>query len=349
MNMKTNNKKHVNIPVFIPHLGCPNQCVFCNQRSISGTSSFSEDDAAMIIEDTLSTLRGSGKKCEIAFFGGSFTGIDRALMVRLLDLAEEYVKRGDVVGIRMSTRPDYISPEIIGILSGYTVTQVELGIQSMNRGVLSACKRGHTPEDTVKACGLLKNAGFSFVGQMMIGLPTATQTDETECAEKICAMGADAARVYPTVVFRDTELEKDTESGIYKPLMVDEAVERTKNVLEVFDAHGVNVIRIGLCDNESLHSDETYVAGPNHGAIGEMARSAVFYDVMTAMLEQAVRDGKQLYGKKVLFSVPCGATSMAVGHKRANSEKIKNNYGVKCVEILENPSLVRYNIKMEIM
>lgn len=346
--MKT-KEKHVNIPVFIPHLGCPNQCVFCNQRTISGTSSFSEDDAAGIIEENLTTLRGTGKKCEIAFFGGSFTGIDRGLMIRMLDLAESYVKSGDVSGIRMSTRPDYISDEITEILSQYTVSQVELGIQSMSDSVLSACKRGHTAADTEKACALLNKAGFSFVGQMMIGLPTATAADEAECARRICEMGADGARVYPTVVFRATELAANAENGTYKPLTVDEAVERSANVLKIFDKYGVDVIRVGLCDNESLHSDETYVAGPNHSAIGEMARSAVFFDKMCALLDSAIAENKPVAGKRLTFTVPKGAASMAAGHKRKNTESIINIYNAKCVKILENPSLMRYNIRVDIM
>lgn len=179
-------KNHVNIPVFIPHLGCPNMCVFCNQRAISGVSSFIPDMAEETIETALSSLDGMADRTEIAFFGGSFTGIDRELMVSLLDLAQSYVEDGRVSGIRMSTRPDYIDGEIISILKNYTVKAVELGIQSTSDKVLAASKRGHTSECSFRAMTMLRDAGFTTVGQMMIGLPLSTREDEVKTAEDIC-------------------------------------------------------------------------------------------------------------------------------------------------------------------
>ena len=161
-------KKHANIPLFVVHMGCPNQCVFCNQRLISGTSSFSADNAEEQIERALTTLSGTGRQAEIAFFGGSFTGIERSLMVGLLDTAQKYVEQGYVSGIRMSTRPDYIDADILAILSRYTVSCVELGIQSMSDSVLRITKRGHTAEDTRRACRLLTESGIPFAGQMML-------------------------------------------------------------------------------------------------------------------------------------------------------------------------------------
>ena len=225
--------RHINIPIFIPHLGCPNQCIFCNQRHISGTVNFDENEVENNIKSVLSTVK-QDDECEIAFFGGSFTGIDRELMVRLLDIAQKYVNSGDVVGIRMSTRPDYINEEIVNIFNLYKITFVELGIQSMNDNVLSFLKRGHTSDDTVRASNLLKNAGIPFVGQMMIGLPTATKNDEIECARRICELGASASRIYPTLVFCNTELEELTRNLEYTPLSVDEAVYRSAEVLHIF-------------------------------------------------------------------------------------------------------------------
>ena len=166
-------RQHANIPIFIPHLGCPNACVFCDQRAISGHRDYDPAVVRQEIETALQTL-GECPHREIAFFGGSFTGIDRSLMIRLLDLAQEYVLSGRVSGIRMSTRPDYISKEIIEILKKYTISYVELGIQSMNDSVLSYLKRGHTVNDTINAIFLLKEANISFVGQMMIGLPKSS-------------------------------------------------------------------------------------------------------------------------------------------------------------------------------
>ncbi len=339
--MKT-KMKHANIPVFIPHLGCPNQCVFCNQRTISGTCSFIEGDVSRLISDSLDTI--GDRECEIAFFGGSFTGIDRGLMIRMLDTAEREVKAGRIAGIRMSTRPDYITEEILDILDRYTVSQVELGIQSMTDSVLAASKRGHTADDTRRACALLGARGYSFVGQMMVGLPTATCVDEVNCARIICEMGADGARVYPTVVFRDTELADMTERGEYLPLTLDGAVARTAAALSVFDGHGVPCIRVGLCDSENLHSDETYVAGPNHSAVGELARGHLFFLSMCDQLDGA----GDVRGKDVRFFVAPGTVSMAVGQRKMNVTEIKNKYGVKSVKILENAEILRYNISLDI-
>ena len=198
-------KKHANIPLFIPHLGCPNRCVFCNQHTISGTVCFRKESVCTQIETVLATIPRD-MPCEIAFFGGSFTGIDRDLMVYLLNLATSYVYAGRVRAIRFSTRPDYITPEIVRILARYPIGMAELGIQSMSDRVLAACDRGHTAVDTVTACGLLRDAGIPYGGQMMLGLPESTAEDERECAAAIAALGCTESRIYPTIVFRDTPL-----------------------------------------------------------------------------------------------------------------------------------------------
>ena len=248
-------KKHINIPIFIPHLGCPNNCVFCNQRSISGHQSFDRSSVEGEIKEVLATLTGDAYR-EIAFFGGSFTGIDRELMIYLLDVAKRYIDAGEVQGIRLSTRPDYINEEILDILKHYGVTAVELGIQSMSQTVLDTSKRGHNTDATERACALVKQYGFELVGQMMIGLPGADVEAEKYTARRICEMGADFARVYPTVVFYETELCDMARCGEYTPLSDDEAVMRTKEVLCVFDSFGVPCIRVGLCASENLPDDE---------------------------------------------------------------------------------------------
>ena len=333
--------RHINIPVFIPHLGCPNQCIFCNQRYISGTVEFNENDVKKTIESVLST-KGKNDECEIAFFGGSFTGIDRGLMVRLLDIAEEYVKKGDIIGIRMSTRPDYISEEIIEILKRYTVTYVELGIQSMNNDVLRYLKRGHTKEDTVAAARLLKDSGIKFVGQMMVGLPKATLEDELYCAEQICALGADGARIYPTLVFKQTELEHLTEIGEYTPLDLHTAVERSARVLGVFNKKSVNCIRIGLCDSDNLHSADTFVAGPNSPSIGEMVKSRMIFDFACDRLKSA-----DSFGKCLFFECKPGLVSQVVGHKRKNIIDLKNIFGFKKIFVKENPYIDFINLEIK--
>lgn len=331
--------RHVNIPVFIPHLGCPNTCVFCNQRVISGTEEFRAESVKNIIDEALSTV-SADDDCEIAFFGGSFTGIDRGLMIYLLDTAEEYVKAGKVSSIRCSTRPDYINEEIVSILSGYSVKTVELGIQSMSPCVLSASRRGHGIESSRNACRLLIENGFIVGGQMMVGLPGSTAEDEVECAVEICRLGCLEARVYPTVVFSGTELESMMKNGEYEPLSIEEAVKRTAKVLRVFYENGVKVLRVGLCESENLHSSQ-YSAGPNHAALGELCVSEVFLHNITEKLEKLERIPETVY-----ISIPLGAVSKAVGHKRHNAELIKEKYGIKKLKFREDKALSGFQTEL---
>lgn len=322
-------------------MGCPNQCVFCDQHAISGAHSFSFEKVREDIESVLSTAEGA--ECEIAFFGGSFTGIDRKLMTDLLDVAEGYVKEGRVKGIRMSTRPDYISGEIIDILHRYTVSQVELGIQSFSEKVLSASKRGHTPEASYNAMRLLKSEGFSVVGQMMTGLPASDMEREKETARIICSEGADGSRIYPCIVFKNTPLEEMTKRGEYIPLTVEEAVERSAAVYRIFLENGVECLKIGLHESENLHGEETYFAGPNHPAIGEMIRGRIYRENILSALENEATKGREL-----TVYVPKGATSMAIGQKKANKEFIIEKTGVKKLKILEKEDLMRYNISIDL-
>ena len=175
---------HKNVPVFIPHLGCPNDCVFCNQRKITEHLSFDEDGVKDTIDEAVATLK-PGDEAEIAFFGGSFTGIDRDLMIRLLTLGKSYIDRGVVSSLRCSTRPDYIDDEILDILKKYGVKTIELGIQSTDDTVLQTCKRGHTASQSFKAMELIKSKGFDFIGQMMTGLPGATEESEIKTCNDV--------------------------------------------------------------------------------------------------------------------------------------------------------------------
>lgn len=337
-------RTHVNIPVFIPHLGCPNMCVFCNQRAISGVSSFVPEIAKNTIDSVLSTIDPESSKIEIAFFGGSFTGIDRNLMISLLDLGQSYVNRGYVSGMRMSTRPDYINCEIISILKNYTITAVELGVQSFSDNVLNNCRRGHNSNVTRSAFSLLKDAGIPAVGQMMIGLPGATEDDEVASAEEICKCSAVAARIYPTIVFKDTELYNMTLCGVYKPLTIEEAIVRSANVLEVFVRNNVECLRIGLCESENLHSDSTYFAGPNHPALGELVYGEIYYRI----LRNKISDLSLEDNKRLIIYVPKGDISLVVGQNKRNLDRIKAEYSIKSVKFVEIPSQKRYNITLEL-
>lgn len=341
--------RHKNIPVFIPHLGCPNACVFCNQRSISGRMRFDESDVRRQIEEATATLR-EGDEAEIAFFGGSFTGIDRELMVRLLCLADEFVAAGKVGAVRLSTRPDYIDAEILRILGEHHVKTVELGLQCLDDGVLTASRRGHDAAAAARACAMIKDAGFALIGQMMVGLPGADGTKELETAQKICDWGADGARVYPTVVFYGTELCEMAQRGEYAPLSQDEAVRRTADVLDVFDRRGVPVIRVGLCASENLASVDEVYAGPNHPALGELAMGEVFFRRVCAEMDRRIATGDADGARETVIFVPRGATSRAVGQKRSNIVRLAEKYSLPGAtnhfKILEKSELIGYNIEI---
>lgn len=335
--------RHINIPIYVVHMGCPNQCVFCDQRLISGESCFREENVRRTIESCLATAKPDAA-IEIAFFGGSFTGIDRGQMVRLLSLAQRYVDAGAVSGIRMSTRPDYIDPEILRILSCYRVSMVELGIQSLSDAVLTACRRGHTAADSLCACRLLREAGIPFGTQMMIGLPGATVDDEVQCAQLCCEAGASAYRVYPTLVFRHTELAAMMDRGAYTPPGVHEAAERMACVMEIFEEAGVPCLRAGLCETDQLRSDDALVGGPYHPAIGDLARGEIFFSRMSRLAS----DAGDLSGKHVVIYTPPHAASLAAGHKRRNICRLREIHGIKSVKIIEKEELMGYNIIMEI-
>ena len=334
--------KHVNIPVFIPHLGCPNQCVFCNQRSISGVREFDADSLSLIIDTALKTIPNE-YEVEIAFFGGSFTGIDRSLMINLLKTAYSYVEDGRVSHIRCSTRPDYINEEVLSILKSYGVKVIELGLQSTSDKVLEATKRGHSYIDEINACRLIVKHGFKLVGQMMIGLPGSTLEDEIKTAEFIINSGASGARIYPTVVFRDTELCEMAKCGEYVPLDVKDAVERTAKVLEIFNSSGIDVIRIGLCASENLTSDDKYYAGPNHPALGELVESELYYNKIISCLDSDIQHTNMI----LQVSVARGCLSKAIGQKKYNKHRLISKFGLADVKFKEDESLSGYELKIK--
>ncbi len=334
--------RHVNIPIFIPHLGCPNQCVFCNQKTISGVQSFDPESLVGIIDESLSTLEGD-ETVEIAFFGGSFTGIERAVMVRLLQIANTYVVSGRVAGIRCSTRPDYISEDILMILKKYGVTVIELGLQSTDSRVLVSTKRGHDFQAEKEACRLIVEHGFKLIGQMMIGLPLSDLRRELKTCEFIISSGACGARIYPTVVFYGTELCDMAQRGEYTPLSTDEAVARSAAVMRRFIESGIDVIRIGLCSSENLSSRDTYYAGPNHSALGELVINEVYYGLIR---DEIVKAGIK-HGESININVHIGSLSKAIGQKKKNKLRLCAEFNLSNIIFSESDMLDEYCISIE--
>ena len=334
-------KRHANIPIFIPHLGCPNQCVFCNQRKITGVSRFSLDSVRSEIETALSTIE-DGCDVEIAFFGGSFTGIEPELMENLLKIANYYIESGRISSIRCSTRPDYITKNILDILRAYNVRTIELGLQSIDDSVLDITKRGHTSADAAVACQMITDGGFDLVGQMMIGLPGATLDSEIKTARFIAESGACGARIYPTVVFKETELCEMASCGAYTPITERDAIERSAKVFAIFRECGVDVIRIGLCSSDNLSNEESYYAGPNHPALGELVLGEYYYlEIKKKLSAEPNRVAD------VIVSVAVGELSKAIGHKKINKQRLFEDFPSYRIRFCESKDLNVYDVSVD--
>lgn len=261
--------KKGNISLFIPHLGCPHKCSFCNQNTITGKQTQpGADDVRAAVE---TALKKKNYDYEIAFFGGSFTAIDREYMLSLLKAAYDYVKDGRVNGIRISTRPDCIDEEVLDILKKYGVTSIELGAQSMDDEVLRANFRGHTAEDVENASRLIKSYGFELGLQMMTGLYLDTDEKAVQTAQKIIDLAPDTVRIYPTVVLKNTYLAKLYEDELYKPQTVDDAANLCTKIVPMFEKAGIRVIRLGLHSSPELKKN--MIAGAFHDSFGEIVKS----------------------------------------------------------------------------
>ena len=302
--------RHVNIAVFVPHSGCPNQCSFCNQRAISGRT---KQPAPQDVIDACETaLKGGCEQAEVqlAFFGGSFTAIEKGYMVSLLEAAQEYINNGFLNGgIRISTRPDFIDDEILYLLKKYGVRAIELGAQSMDDSVLALNKRGHTAEDVRKAARLIKKHGFELGLQMMTGLWGSDDTDSVNTAKEFIALKPDTVRIYPTVVLKNTLLGEKYESGEYAPPDLQQNVQLAATLLQMFEENSISVIRVGLHAQSDVERD--YLACAYHPALRELCEGEIYYRKMLSALE-----GKPKGSYEITVS-PC-EISKATGQKKKN-------------------------------
>ena len=301
-----------NISIFVPHFGCPNMCSFCNQRHIAG--SFSAPDKQTIeaaVKTAVSSKNFDSKTTEIAFFGGSFTAIDREYMVKLLSFAYPFVQNGTVKGIRISTRPDAIDTDVLNVLKKYGVTAIELGAQSMQDDVLVKNNRGHTVDDVINASTLIKKMGFELGLQMMTGLYGSSNQLDIETAKKIIELTPDTVRIYPTIVLENTDLGEFYRKGIYLPQTLDDAVSLTVELLNLFRESNIKVIRTGL---HTIDEDK-YLAGPWHPAFSELCFSKIYFEKMIKELK--------ISGEYTVFVNP-KEISKAIGQKRENIQKIND-------------------------
>jgi histone acetyltransferase (RNA polymerase elongator complex component) len=274
-------KKHRNIPVFIPEEGCPHRCVFCNQANISGRLQIpGEKEVRDTILAHLSTLNPEVDEIEIAFFGGNFTGLPAGRQTTLLNIANEFTVRGLAGGIRLSTRPDYITDAGLQLLGQYPVKVIELGIQSFDDRVLSLSGRGHTVAQSLEAIQKVKAAGFGLVLQMMTGLPGDTGEGALSTACGMIAAGADATRIYPCVVIAGTPLETAFRNGTYVPHSLEDAARLAARLIQQFENAGVEILRVGLHPSDSLVLGKDLIAGPFHPAFREIAETYIWEEIL---------------------------------------------------------------------
>lgn len=276
-------KKHCNIPIFIPQRACPHQCIYCNQRYISGQAkSLSLLEVKQTIDTYLSSIKDT--TCtQVAFFGGTFTAIPLQEQIGYLEVVKPYIQKGLVDSIRLSTRPDYISPNILTMLKSYGVNDIELGAQSLDDEVLYFCQRGHSCEDIIKASKLIHSFGFNLGLQMMIGLPKDTLQKSIATAQKIVSLKAQSTRIYPTLVIDKTPLADMYRQGLYQPLTLEQAVLWSKQVYKIFVQNDVQVLRVGLHPSRDLINKKGFIAGPFHVSFFELVLSSLFYDKLSVI------------------------------------------------------------------
>ena len=341
-------KKQYVIPIFVPHLGCPNDCIFCNQKSISGQKkNITKDDVKKIIDYYLENIKDKDADKEVAFFGGSFTAIEVEKQEELLGEAYKYIKDGKINSIRISTRPDYIDRKILKRLKKYKVKTIELGVQSANDYVLQRSGRGHTFEDVKKASKLIRWFRFNLGHQMMVGLPESTKIDELNTAKALIKLKPKMVRIYPVLVVKGTKLEKEYQEGVYEPLPLVQAVEICEELVRMFADNKIEVIRIGLQNTDEISepgsNNSQVVAGPFHPAFRQLVESGMWYEAIVGKIKKL-----NVKVKEVQVTVNPIDVNNVIGHKKENILKLKDTYDVDLI-VKQDESIKQGKSKVEVL
>ena len=334
------SKKEYIIPIFIPFLGCPHDCAFCNQVKITNyKDSINKENTIKQIDQYLSYFPNNDNPKEIAFFGGSFTGLETNIMISYLEIALTYKKKGIIDRIRLSTRPDYINNSILDILKKYEVDVIELGIQSLDNKILKANERGHSKEDSIKASKLIKDYGFKLGHQIMPGLYKDSYDSSIKTGLESIKMNPDMVRVYPTLVIKDTKLERLYKENLYKPLTLDEAIDISSKLYMIYSYKNIPVIRIGLQPTENINDKKDVVAGPFHPSIRQLVES----NIHKIYLEELIK--KFDFKENIKIHVPNREISIIAGNKKSNKDYLYKNYGLKINFENNNEEFIEYKDK----
>jgi len=330
--------RHFTIPVFVPELACPNRCSFCNQFTITGRPEApNPDDIPEMIRKYLATLPENAI-VEMGFFGGNFTGIPENEQITYLDKVQPFLSSGQIQGIRISTRPDYINLPVLEMLTAYHVRTIELGAQSMDEDVLRLNHRGHTVEDVRSASRLIKKMGFRLGLQMMAGLPGDSQKKTMETAFGIIGLGAEETRIYPALVIRGTLMEQWYRSGKYAPLTIEEAISWVKPCVEKFEEAGVKILRVGLHSSDGLTSGSDLLAGPFHPSFRELVYSAIWNDLFKTIT--GISDHKNLS-----IFVPVQSYNTAIGYRAENRKMLLGTF--QNVKFYHDPALKNFEFHVD--
>jgi histone acetyltransferase (RNA polymerase elongator complex component) len=335
------SKSHYIIPIFVPHEGCPHDCVFCNQDSITGsTTKVSAEFVKNTVEDYLKTIPRENRILEISFFGGTFTAINMEKQKELLAVAKHYKELGTVNFIRLSTRPDYINEYILNNLKDYSVDIIELGVQSLDSEVLYKSARGHTAKDVEMASYLIKSFGFVLGHQIMLGLPGDDFEKDIKTTEEIIKLSPNICRIYPSLVIKNTPMDLMYKKGFYNPYTLDEAVFISKIVYGMLISNGINVIRVGLQPTEEINEGGEVVAGPFHPAFRELVEGSIFNDML---IEQIPK----FYSESVEVRINDKDISKLYASKKKFFNDIKKQLKTVNIKIIQDKSMERGHLLLK--
>ena len=333
------------IPVFLPHAGCPNQCVYCNQRAVTGAGGPGPDPGALVLSEVTRYLeysrpgRGPGV---VSFFGGNFLGLPPKTLRLFLAQAQDLINLGKLRGIRFSTRPDTITPETLDLLQGHDVEAIELGVQSMDDTVLSLSRRGHTSACTRQAVALVKQRGFRLGLQMMTGLPGDSPEKSLETACQIRDLGPAFVRVYPTVVLEGSPLAQTWRNGAFAPASLENTVSLCAAIHQIFSSARIPIARMGLAEPDKLLASGAVLAGPLHPAFGHLVLSEVFFQKTQTLLKSL---GPAL-PRHITLSVSPKNISRARGHKNQNLSKLRALFAIDDIRVTEDPEMGEEEIRV---